>query len=70
MRFYFLITLFGDDLAPLGSLHSLSTFDLTNVRAPESGARGPEGHNKGHGARPKIYLFPKNVKFWARDARI
>ena len=43
MRFYFLITLFGDDLAPLGSLYSLSTFDLTNVRGPASGARGPGG---------------------------
>ena len=43
MRFYFLIALFGDDLAPLGSLYSLSTFDLTNVRGPGSGARRPGG---------------------------
>ena len=59
MRFYYLITLFSDNLAPLGSLYSLSTLNLTNVRGP--GAEG--GHNKGHGARPKIYLFPKNVYF-------
>lgn len=66
ISFYYLITLFGDNLAPLGSLYSHSTLNLTNVGG--SGARGPEvggkgGHNKGHGARPKIYLFPKNENF-------
>ena len=47
MRFYYLITLFGDNLAPLGSFYSLSTLNLTNVGGP--GARGPGALGPGGG---------------------
>ena len=72
MLLYHIITPLGDNLAPLDSLYSLSTLNLTNVRGPGAtgargpggpGAQGPGGLNKGHGARPKIYLLPKYANF-------